>query len=422
MRRGVRRMRENLVRAAVRLVVHPLPALVLDDVALRVELREIERVEQKTHAIGFEPERRLEIVGRHRLVVHRSIVVRRAVVGAAHALGELVVQPVRHVARSGEHDVLEEMGEAGTPRQLVLGADVKPGFDSDGRRRAIGRQNHCHAVRQRVGVERDPDRVGPGARRTLRSGTARCHEKRERCDAPADGQHDGIIEGRAARRSNLDIALTRWETAPTLFLPGARTLLSKRMIVMQTGLRGIARVALPLIAIPLLVALVTTQGQGGGAGQREPMINASTNPLLSSFRFRSIGPASMGGRIDDIAVSESDPNIIYIGYAVGGVFKSENNGTTFAPVFEAYDSASIGDIAIHPTNPSIVYVGTGEANNRQTSSFGDGIYNTTDGGKTFTHIGLRDTQTIARIVIDPKNPDTVYVASPRHLFGTHTER
>src|SRR4030095_10348469 len=148
----------------------------------------------------------------------------------------------------------------------------------------------------------------------------------------------------------------------------------------------------------------------------------STDPLLASFRFRSIGPASMGGRIDDIAVSESDPNIIYIGYAVGGVFKSDNNVTTFRPVFDTYGVASIGDIAIHPTNPDIVYVGTGEANNRQTSSFGDGIYKTTDGGKTFAHIGLRETQTIARIVIDPKNPETVYVAAPGHLFGPNPDR
>ena len=148
-----------------------------------------------------------------------------------------------------------------------------------------------------------------------------------------------------------------------------------------------------------------------GAGDRHPsapapMINPSEDPRSRSFRFRSIGPASMGGRIDDVAVAESDPNIIYLGYAVGGVWKSVNNGTTFEPVFDTYGSASIGDIAIHPTNPNIVYVGTGEANNRQTSSFGDGIYKTTDGGKTFTHIGLRETQTIARIVIDPRNPDT----------------
>ncbi len=152
------------------------------------------------------------------------------------------------------------------------------------------------------------------------------------------------------------------------------------------------------------------------------MLNASANPLLASFRFRSIGPASMGGRVDDIAVSESDPSVIYIGYAVGGVFKSDNAGTTFEPVFQRYSSASIGDIAIHPTNPDIVYVGTGEPNNRQSSSFGDGMYKTTDGGKTFTHIGLRETQTIARVVIDPKNPSVVYAAAPGHLFGPNPER
>ncbi|HEY6212018.1 MAG TPA: hypothetical protein VIW45_07020, partial [Vicinamibacterales bacterium] len=180
------------------------------------------------------------------------------------------------------------------------------------------------------------------------------------------------------------------------------------------------RLALPalLLAAPLFV--VSPLGQGQPAPKKP--INLSDDPLLSGFRFRSIGPASMGGRIDDIAVSETDPNIIYIGYAVGGVFKSENNGTTFEPVFETYGTASIGDIAIHPTNPNIVYVGTGEANNRQTSSFGDGIYKTTDGGKTWTNVGLKETQTIARIVIDPKNPETVYVASPGHLFGPNPDR
>ncbi|HXD49819.1 MAG TPA: hypothetical protein VN600_13645 [Gemmatimonadaceae bacterium] len=143
---------------------------------------------------------------------------------------------------------------------------------------------------------------------------------------------------------------------------------------------------------------------------------------LSAFHFRSIGPASMGGRVDDIEVAPSDPNVIYIGYATGGVFKSVNNATSFEPVFETYGSASIGDIAIHPTNPNIVYVGTGEANNRQSSTFGDGLYKSTDGGKTFTNIGLKETQTIARIVIDPKDPETVYVAALGHLFGPNGER
>src|SRR3954469_2191477 len=182
--------------------------------------------------------------------------------------------------------------------------------------------------------------------------------------------------------------------------------------------------ALALAALGISGLAVRPSAQGGAqaAAPAEPMVNQSKDPLLGSFRFRSIGPASMGRLIDDIAVSESDPNIIYVGYAVGGVFKSENNGVSFMPAFETFNTASIGDIAIHPRDPNIVYVGTGEANNRQTSSFGDGIYKTTDGGRTFTNIGLKETQTIARIVIDPKNPEIVYVASPGHLFGPSPER
>ncbi|NUQ12159.1 MAG: glycosyl hydrolase, partial [Gemmatimonadaceae bacterium] len=178
---------------------------------------------------------------------------------------------------------------------------------------------------------------------------------------------------------------------------------------------------------PLLIAVTallpaSMAAQGNVTRRDTTMINRSPNPLLANFRFRSIGPASMGGRIDAIDAVERDPRIIWIGYAVGGVFKSTNAGTTFRPVFEQYGSASIGDIAIDQNNPDIVYVGTGEPNNRQTSSFGDGIYKTTDGGRTFTHLGLRETQTIARVVLHPRNSDIVYVASPGHLFGPNPER
>jgi len=188
---------------------------------------------------------------------------------------------------------------------------------------------------------------------------------------------------------------------------------------MHTRVTRFTRHMLPVIAIPMFASLAGAQGGGQAPA---PMINQSTDPLLRAFRFRNIGPASMGGRIDDIAVSESNPNIIYLGYAVGGVWKSENNGTTFTPVFDSYEVASIGDIAIHPTNPDIVYVGTGESNNRQSSSFGGGMYKTTDGGKTWTLIGLRETQSISRVVLDPRNPETVYVAATGHLFGPNEER
>ena len=153
-----------------------------------------------------------------------------------------------------------------------------------------------------------------------------------------------------------------------------------------------------------------------------PPINQSDDPLLKTFVWRSIGPASMGGRIDDIVGVEGNPSIFYVGFATGGAWKTVNNGTTFTPIFDTYPTSSVGDIAIAPTNPDIIWVGTGEPNNRQSSSFGDGIYKSTDGGKTFTNMGLKDTQSIARVVIDPKDPNIVYVAAVGRLFAANEER
>src|ERR1019366_7069952 len=184
-------------------------------------------------------------------------------------------------------------------------------------------------------------------------------------------------------------------------------------------MRIIALAALALAALalaPLALAPLALAGSQAGsvAAQTVPprrdsiSVNRSATPLRSSVRFRSIGPAAMGGRVDDIAVAATNHSIIYIGYATGGVFRSVNAGTTFEPVFERYGSASIGALAIDPVNPDIVYVGTGEPNNRQTSTFGDGLYKSTDGGRTFANIGLAESQTIARVVIDPKHTEVVY--------------
>ncbi len=95
---------------------------------------------------------------------------------------------------------------------------------------------------------------------------------------------------------------------------------------------------------------------------------------LKNLEFREIGPAMMGGRIDDFAVVESNPNIVYVGTASGGVWKTTNNGTTWEPVFDKEDVSTVGDIAIAPSDPSVVWVGSGEPNNRQSSSWGDGVY------------------------------------------------
>jgi photosystem II stability/assembly factor-like uncharacterized protein len=143
---------------------------------------------------------------------------------------------------------------------------------------------------------------------------------------------------------------------------------------------------------------------------------------LKNLNFREIGPAVMGGRIDDFAVVESNPNIIFVGVASGGVWKTTNNGTTWTPLFDKEGVSTIGDIAIAPSDPSVVWVGTGEPNNRQSSSWGDGAYKSTDGGKTWQKMGLAATHHIGRMVIHPRNPDVVYVAALGHLWGPNPER
>jgi photosystem II stability/assembly factor-like uncharacterized protein len=144
--------------------------------------------------------------------------------------------------------------------------------------------------------------------------------------------------------------------------------------------------------------------------------------IFKTLQFRALGPAIMGGRIDDFAVVESNPSMIFAATASGGLWKTVNNGTTWEPVFDNESHSSIGDVAIVQSNPDIVWAGTGEPNNRQSSSWGNGIYKSTDGGKTWTNVGLKDSHHIGRIVIDPKNPDVVYVAALGHLWGANAER
>src|SRR5205085_1967235 len=144
--------------------------------------------------------------------------------------------------------------------------------------------------------------------------------------------------------------------------------------------------------------------------------------FLKDLPWRNIGPALMGGRIDDFAVDEKHPSTIYVGTATGGVFKSINNGTTWTPLFDAQPTSSIGDICIAPSDSNVVWVGSGEANNRQSSSWGDGVYKSTDAGKTWTFMGLPETSAISEVLIDPRNPDIVYVAAVGHLWKANPER
>jgi photosystem II stability/assembly factor-like uncharacterized protein len=147
--------------------------------------------------------------------------------------------------------------------------------------------------------------------------------------------------------------------------------------------------------------------------------------LLNGLQWRSIGPAATGGRIADLAISRvpGQPVEIFVATTSGGVFKSVNEGVSFTPVFDkAGGMMSIGAIAVAPSNPAVVWVGTGEADNRQSSSWGDGVYKSTNGGLTWQKMGLEETRHVGRIVIHPTDPNTVYVAAEGHLWGSNPER
>jgi photosystem II stability/assembly factor-like uncharacterized protein len=173
---------------------------------------------------------------------------------------------------------------------------------------------------------------------------------------------------------------------------------------------------LRLFALSALVLGVAFSGSVV-RGQSAP----STDPL-DSLHFRSIGPATMSGRISDLAVYERNPSIFYVGTAHGGVWKTVNNGTTFDALFQDEDLISIGDVTVSQMNPDLVWVGTGESNNRQSTSWGTGVYKSTDGGQTWTNMGLKTSYHINRIIIHPTNNDVVLVAATGALFGPGGER
>ena len=141
----------------------------------------------------------------------------------------------------------------------------------------------------------------------------------------------------------------------------------------------------------------------------------------SILRWRNIGPYR-GGRTRAICGVPSQPNVFYMAPVNGGVFKSIDYGRTWQPIFDDQPTASIGAIAVAPSNPNIIYVGCGEGLHRPDLSVGDGVYKSTDAGKTWAHLGLRDGQQIAQLAVDPKNPDRVFVAVAGHPYGPNEER
>ena len=143
--------------------------------------------------------------------------------------------------------------------------------------------------------------------------------------------------------------------------------------------------------------------------------------IYSGLRWRSIGPFR-GGRVNGVSGVPGQPNTFYFGSVGGGVWKTTNAGRTWNPIFDSQPIASIGAIGVAPSNPNVVYVGTGEADMRSQISYGNGVYKSTDAGKTWTHIGLDNTRQIGRVLVDPQNPDVVFVAALGHVYGANPDR
>ena len=148
----------------------------------------------------------------------------------------------------------------------------------------------------------------------------------------------------------------------------------------------------------------------------------SPSELLNHFAFREVGPTRQGGRVVAISVSRQDPYTFFVGAGPAGVWKTVNNGTTFETVFDHEDAFSIGDVAVAPSNHDIVWVGTGEANLRNSTYYGDGVYKSIDGGASWEHMGLLESHHIGRVLVHPQNPDIVYVAAQGHLYSENPER
>jgi photosystem II stability/assembly factor-like uncharacterized protein len=170
----------------------------------------------------------------------------------------------------------------------------------------------------------------------------------------------------------------------------------------------------------MLAFLLGALGAAVPASAQEAKVDSDT---ISGLGARNIGSATMSGRISALtAVRENGRLTVYVGSASGGVWKSMNDGTTFKPVFDKETSQSIGAVAVDPSNPKIIWVGTGESWTRNSVSIGDGIYKSTDGGDSWTNMGLKDSERIAKILIDPKDGNTVYACVPGKLWSDSDDR
>ena len=176
----------------------------------------------------------------------------------------------------------------------------------------------------------------------------------------------------------------------------------------------------------ILLFLLSFGFQSSGLSQGSKKDKESTSYLkdlsLSGLSFRCIGPAITSGRISDFAVNPQNPHEYYIATSSGGVWKTINAGTTFKPIFDSQGSYSIGCITMDPQNPNVIWVGTGENNNQRSVAYGDGIYKSIDGGNSWTHMGLKQSEHIGKIIVHPHDSKTIYVAAIGPLWSSGGER
>src|SRR5262245_27506942 len=183
------------------------------------------------------------------------------------------------------------------------------------------------------------------------------------------------------------------------------------------------RVTVSIVAAMTLAVVV---GLGLVVTPRAQSADAFNEQLLRPFTYRNVGPFRMGARTSDIAVPASPAKdhlyTFYVSFWTGGVWKTTNNGTTFEPIFDRESTLSIGDVTVAPSDSTIVWVGTGDGFTSRSSYAGDGVYKSTDAGKTWKNMGLPDSHHISRIVINPTDANTLYVAAMGHLYSENAER
>ncbi len=185
--------------------------------------------------------------------------------------------------------------------------------------------------------------------------------------------------------------------------------------------RRLLRTGIVVLAAGLFLA---TNGTDRSPLSAQGNRSAASSPVdaIRNLPWRNIGPTAQTGRLSVVVGLPGDANTWYLGAAAGGVFKTTNNGVTWKALFDGQPNLSIGAIAIAPTDPNVIYVGTGEANPRNSASFGEGVFKSIDAGEHWTPIGLSDTEKISRIVVDPRNADAAYVCALGHAWGPNDER